>query len=346
MPQKDILTVLRGRQPSTRVPLWLMRQAGRYLPEYRALRGEAQGFLELCLTPELAAEATLQPIRRYPLDAAIIFSDILIVPHALGQCVRFEEGKGPLLDSIRHADRLDDLSLDGFAERLSPVAAAIDAVRRELPAHVALFGFAGAPWTVATYMVEGRGGTGFETIKAWAYREPESFGRLIDLLTEATSKYLVQQIEAGVDVLQIFDSWAGALSTTMLERWGLRPTAEIVRRVKSRHPDIPIVVFPRGIGASYKHYAAVCGCDGLSLDTAVPSAWAAAELQPAMAVQGNLDPVALVAGGGAMKHEAENILHNLARGRFIFNLGHGILPQTPPEHVAELCHIVHAWPAS
>jgi uroporphyrinogen decarboxylase len=192
-------------------------------------------------------------------------------------------------------------------------------------------------------MVEGRGGTDFETIKAWAYGEPESFGRLIDLLVEATSVYLQQQIQAGAEVLQIFDSWAGVLSGPMLDRWGLQPTSEIIRRVKAAHPDVPIIVFPRGIGASYKRYAAICGCDGLSLDTTVPTAWAAAELQPMLAVQGNLDPLALVAGGVAMASEAEGILESLSKRRFIFNLGHGIVPQTPPEHVAELCRLVHDW---
>jgi uroporphyrinogen decarboxylase len=323
-----------------------MRQAGRYLPEYRAVRARARSFLGMCLTPELAVEVTLQPIRRYPLDAAIIFSDILIVPHALGQRVTFEEGQGPLLEPVQRADQLEGLTLTGFAERLAPVGTAIGSVRRELPAHVALFGFAGAPWTVASYMIEGRGGTDFATIKTWAYREPDSFDRLIDLLTEATSVYLLQQIDAGAEVLQIFDSWAGVLSGSMLERWGLRPTSEIIRRVKAAHPDVPIIVFPRGIGASYKRYAAVCGCDALSLDTTVPTAWAAAELQPALAVQGNLDPLALVEGGAAMENEAGHILESLGRGPFIFNLGHGVVPQTPPEHVAELCRLVHSWKPS
>ncbi len=342
MTRKNVLSVLRKQKPS-RVPIWLMRQAGRYLPEYRALRSQAKSFLDMCLTPELAVEVTLQPIRRYPLDAAIIFSDILVVPHGLGQRVSFEEGRGPLLEPIRRADQLEELSLAKVTEQLAPVAAAIGAVRRELPADVALFGFAGAPWTVASYMVEGHGGTDFETVKAWAYEEPESFGRLIDLLVDATSVYLLQQIEAGAEVLQIFDSWAGVLSGPSLERWGLRPTSEIVQRVKEAYPDVPVVVFPRGIGASYERYAVDCGCDGLSLDTTVPTAWAASQLQSIMAVQGNLDPLALVAGGSAMEGEAENILESLGHGPFIFNLGHGIVPQTPPEHVAELCRLVHRW---
>ncbi len=341
-PEKPVIAALK-RRAGAQVPIWLMRQAGRYLPEYRAVRAQANSFLELCFTPELAVEVTLQPIRRFPLDAAIIFSDILVIPHALGQTVKFEDGQGPRLDPIRSGGDVRKLSLDRLTTTLAPVATAIAAVRRELPEGVALFGFAGAPWTVASYMVEGAGGSDFAIAKAWAYREPESFGLLIELLVDATTAYLLQQIEAGAEILQIFDSWAGALSPAALERWALQPTAEIVRRVKAKRPDVPIVVFPRGIGASYARYAAECGCDGLSLDTTVAPEWAAAALQPSMTVQGNLDPLALVAGGGAMREEAMRILERLGAGPFIFNLGHGILPQTPPEHVAALCELVHGW---
>lgn len=339
---KDLVRALR-RQPVPQVPIWLMRQAGRYLPEYRALRERSKSFLEMCLTPELATEATLQPIRRYPLDAAIIFSDILVVPHALGQGVTFVEGQGPLLEPIQRAGQLRDLSPGRVLETLAPVAAAIGAVRRALPPHVVLIGFAGAPWTVATYMVEGRGGSDFATVKGWAYRDPDSFDALISLLVEATSAYLLQQVEAGAEVLQLFDSWAGVLSPLALERWGLRPTAEIVQRVRAAHPEVPVIVFPRGVGASYKRYAAACGCDGLGLDTAVPLDWAAAELQPLACLQGNLDPLVLLAGGVAMRAEATEILRRLGGGPFVFNLGHGILPQTPPEHVAALCRLVKGW---
>lgn len=320
-----------------------MRQAGRYLPEYRVLREQARSFLQFCLTPELAVEATLQPLRRYPLDAAIIFSDILVVPHALGQAVSFEEGRGPQLEPVRRADDLSRLSGNRLAEILGPVESAIRMVRRELPATTALFGFAGAPWTVASYMVEGGSSTGFETVKSWAYREPDSFQILIGLLVDATAAYLCRQAAAGADVLQIFDSWAGVLPAPEVERWCLEPTAEIVRRVRAAHPDLPIVAFPRGIGASYLRYAAACGCDGLNLDTGIPTSWAATQLQPHCALQGNLDPLLLVTGGPAMREAAERILQDLSRGPFIFNLGHGIVPQTPPEHVAELCRIVHAW---
>jgi uroporphyrinogen decarboxylase len=340
--EKPVIAALR-RQATPQVPIWLMRQAGRYLPEYRAVRAQAKSFLDLCFTPELAIEVTLQPIRRFPLDAAIIFSDILVVPHALGQAVTFEEGQGPLLTPVRSGDELRRLSLDRLEETLAPVAAAITAVRRELPASVALFGFAGAPWTVASYMVEGRGGSEFAVAKGWAYRDPESFGALIDLLVEATTAYLLQQITAGAEILQIFDSWAGALSPAALECWALRPTAEIIRRVRVRHPETPIVVFPRGIGAAYARYALECGCDGLSLDTGVAPDWAASTLQADVTVQGNLDPLALVTGGNALRIEATRILEQLGTGPFVFNLGHGILPQTPPEHVAVLCDLVHGW---
>jgi uroporphyrinogen decarboxylase len=339
---KDLVRALR-RQPVPQVPIWLMRQAGRYLPEYRALREQAPSFLEMCLTPELAAEVTLQPVRRYPLDAAIIFSDILVVPHALVQHVMFVEGQGPRLEPIRRIEQLRELSPARAPQTLAPVAAAIGAVRRALPAHVALIGFAGAPWTVATYMIEGCGGSDFATVKGWAYRQPDSFDALIALLVEATSAYLLQQVEAGAEILQIFDSWAGALSATALERWGLRPTAEIICRVREVHPQVPVIVFPRGVGASYKRYASGCGCDGLGLDTAVPPDWAAAELQPLVCLQGNLDPLALLSGGAAMETETTEILRRLSDGPFIFNLGHGILPQTPPEHVAELCQLVKGW---
>lgn len=337
-----ILLALR-RRPSSHVPIWLMRQAGRYLPEYRALRDRGGSFLDFCLSPDLAVEATLQPLRRFPLDAAIIFSDILVVPHALGQTVAFEEGRGPRLEPLRRADDLTRLSIDRLAQILAPVETAIRTVRLELAGQTALFGFAGAPWTVASYMIEGGSSSDFVSVKSWAYREPESFQALIDLLVEATSQYLCRQAEAGADVLQLFDSWAGILPAAALERWCLEPTMEIVNRVKVAHPKVPIVVFPRGIGASYLRYADACGADGLSLDTTVPTEWAATQLQSRCTLQGNLDPLLLVTGGDAMRDAAEQILERLAGGPFIFNLGHGIVPQTPPDHVAELCEIVHGW---
>jgi uroporphyrinogen decarboxylase len=339
-----LIDVLQGRS-SPVTPVWFMRQAGRYLPEYRALREKTGGFMEMCLTPELAAEITLQPLRRYPLDAAILFSDILMVPHGLGQNVRFEDGQGPILEAINPAAGLDRLDRDRFGERLAPVMAAVRLIRAQLPKSIALLGFAGAPWTVASYMIEGGSSRDFEKAKSWAYGDPLGFGRLIQLLVEVTADYLAAQVEAGVDVLQIFDSWAGALAAPQLEQWGLKPTAEIVRRVKARHPDIPIIVFPRGVGASYASYAVNCDCAALSLDQSVPLDWARDALQPHKILQGNLDPMLLVQGGAAMRQETERILSRIGKGRFVFNLGHGIMQTTPPEHVAELCEIVHAWRA-
>jgi len=341
-PAKSLLQVLQG-QAVPQVPIWLMRQAGRYLPEYRAVREKAGSFLELCSTPELAAEVTLQPLRRFGLDAAIIFSDILVVPAALGQSVAFEEGHGPVLEPVRTPQDLARLSKARFDETVQPVGEAIALVREKLPPSVALFGFAGAPWTVASYMVEGGGGGDFSAVKAWAYRDPDTFARLIDLLVEVTAEYLLQQIDAGADVLQIFDSWAGVLPDAALELWALRPTAEIVRRVQARRSEVPIVVFPRGIGAGYVRYVDECDCAGLSLDTGVAPTWAARELQPKKIVQGNLDPLLLVVGGDAMRDAAKRILDVLGERRFIFNLGHGILPQTPAGHVADLCALVHDW---
>jgi len=320
-----------------------MRQAGRYLPEYRAVREKAGSFLDLCFTPELAAEVTLQPLRRFGLDAAIIFSDILVVPAALGQRVTFEEGHGPVLEPVRTPKDVAQLSKERFDATLRPVAEAIALVRQKLLPAAALFGFAGAPWTVASYMVEGGSGGDFATVKTWAYRDPDSFAGLIDLLVEVTAEYLLQQVDAGADVLQIFDSWAGVLPEAALERWALRPTTEIVRRVGAKRPGVPIVVFPRGIGANYLRYANECDCTGLGLDTTVSPVWAALELQPKKIVQGSLDPLLLVVGGDAMRDAAKRILDSLGDRRFIFNLGHGILPQTPPDHVADLCSFVHDW---
>jgi uroporphyrinogen decarboxylase len=319
-----------------------MRQAGRYLPEYRAVREKASGFLDMCLTPELAAEVTLQPLRRFPLDAAIIFSDILVIPHALGQKVTFEEGRGPVLEPLRTADDLGRLSALRVAEILAPVEAALRRVAGMLPEGAALIGFAGAPWTIASYMIEGGSSRDFTEVKRWAEGDPASFRRLIELLVEVTSEHLVRQVDAGAEALQIFDSWASALVERGLEEWALAPTTEIVRRVKAARPDVPIIVFPRGVGTQYAIYPE-SGCDALSLDPVVPLDWARRELQPRVALQGNLDPMLLVAGGEAMHEEATRILATLAGGPFVFNLGHGIVPQTPVEHVAELCALVHGW---
>ena len=339
---KPILRVLSGRRCSP-PPIWLMRQAGRYLPEYREVRAQAKGFLDFCFSPDLAVEATMQPIRRFGLDGAILFSDILVVPHVLGQDVSFVEGSGPQLVPIRNASDFGRLSAEGFKDRLAPVFETLRRLRQVLPQETTLIGFAGAPWTVASYMVEGHGGTGFAMAKRMAYGEPALFGRLIDLLVETTTGYLEGQIEAGAEALQIFDSWAGNLAETELRRWSVEPLARIVARLKARHPDVPVILFPRGAGLLYGEFARIPGVAGLSLDNNIPLAWAAAELQPHAALQGNLDPILLLIGGEPMRREIRRILEGLGRGPLIFNLGHGILPETPPEHVSELVELVRGW---
>lgn len=338
-PTKNFLRVLAG-ETAAPPPVWLMRQAGRYLPEYRAARARAKTFLELCFTPDLAAEVTLQPIRRYGFDAAILFSDILVVPHALGRRVGFVEGEGPKLDPIRSAD-LNQLKTGDVRKVLAPVFETVRILHRRLPADVALIGFAGAPWTVATYMVEGGSGHDFAAVKRFALGDPKNFGRLIDVLVEATAEYLIAQVEAGAEALQLFDSWAGVLSEPEFRRWSIAPTHAVVAKVKASHPEIPIVGFPRGAGMMYADYACETGIDAVSLDTGVPLAFARA-LQAKNPVQGNLDPQLLAVGGDAMRRGIREIVVALGGGPFVFNLGHGIVPETPPENVAELVRIVRA----
>jgi uroporphyrinogen decarboxylase len=332
---KTMLRSLAG-DVAARPPVWLMRQAGRYLPEYRKVRAGVASFLELCYTPELAVEVTLQPIRRYALDAAILFSDILVVPDALGQNVAFREGEGPVLEPIRSDDDVARLRPAGIHERLAPVYETVRRLAAALPKEVALIGFAGAPWTVATYMVEGGTSRNFHRIQLWAYRDPAGFARLIDCLVAATIEYLSAQIEAGVEIVQLFDSWAGVLPEPGFERWVVAPTSRIVTALRQRHPDVPIIGFPRGAGLLYPHYFAATGVDAVSLDTTVPLAFARDTLQTIGTVQGNLDPLLLVNGGAAMSAATKAILGALTRGPFVFNLGHGIVPETPPDHVAEL----------
>jgi uroporphyrinogen decarboxylase len=344
MVTKPLIGALTG-QIGSPTPIWLMRQAGRYLPEYRQTRAKAASFLEFCFTPDLAVEASLQPIRRFALDGAILFSDILVLPHALGRKVVFVEGKGPLLEPLRTHQELDRLTLAAVRENLAPVFETLIRLRRELPKDVTLIGFAGAPWTVACYMVEGEGSSDFQGVRRLAYREPEMFARLIDLLSDATIDYLSAQIEAGAEALQIFDSWAGSLAEAELRRWSLAPLTRIVAALKQRHPGVPVILFPRGAGVLYREFALASGAAALSLDSSLPLAWAAAELQGRTALQGNLDPLLLVEGGEAMRQEAERILRVLGHGPFVFNLGHGVLPDTPPEHVAELVGLVRGWKA-
>ncbi len=315
-------------------PVWFMRQAGRYLPEYKRTRVEAGSFLDLCYNPRLAAEVTLQPIRRYGFDAAILFSDILVVPDALGQGVRFVEGEGPQLDSIRAAEGLVVLKPGGAHRKFAIVAETVQRLRQDLPAETALIGFCGAPWTVATYMVEGAGSKDQAAARLWAYRDPPGFQKLIDILVAASVEYLCLQVQAGADALQIFDTWAGSLAEHEFERWVVAPTKAIVAGVKAQYPKVPILGFPRGAGASAFSYAEATGVQGISCDTAMPLREIQRTLSGKTVVQGNLDPLLLVAGGDAMDQRIDEIVEALAMNPFIFNLGHGIIPETPPENVA------------
>jgi uroporphyrinogen decarboxylase len=334
--EKPLLRALDGHV-AARPPIWLMRQAGRYLPEYRAIRSRVRGFLDLCYTPDLAVEVTLQPIRRFGLDAAILFSDILVVPHALGAEVGFVEGEGPRLEPIRTAAAVEKLGTARFDERLAPVHAALRGILPELPADVALIGFAGAPWTLAAYMVEGRGSKDFLEPRAMARREPALFQTLIDKLTAAVVRFLRTQAEAGAEVVQLFDSWAGVLPPAEFRRWCIETAREIVAALRASHPRLKVICFPRGAGAGYGEFAARVRPHGLGLDTTVDPAWAAARLTADGAcLQGNLDPVALLAGGDAMLAEADGILAAMAGRPLIFNLGHGVLPPTDPDEVGRL----------
>jgi uroporphyrinogen decarboxylase len=322
-----------------------MRQAGRYLPEYREVRAKAASFLDLCRTPELAAEVTLQPLRRFAFDAAIVFSDILIVPYALGQKVEFVEGEGPKLEPIRDAKAVSRLSRSGAAQALAPVYETIERVVSELPKSVPLIGFCGAPWTVATYMVEGQGSKDQAAARLLAYRDETTFQCLIDLLVDSSAEYLLNQVEAGARVLQIFDSWAGNLPENQFERWCIVPTRRLVEQVKASAPDMPIIGFPRGAGVLAERYAKETGVDAVSCDTSQPVLWIKERLQSLVPVQGNLDPVLLAAGGAQLDRRVGEILEALAPGPFIFNLGHGILPETPIEHVTRLVALVKAGSA-
>ncbi len=340
MPTRRFLAPFAGEVLSP-PPIWLMRQAGRYLPEYREVRAKAGGFLNLCYTPALATEVTLQPIRRYGFDAAILFSDILVVPDALGQAVRFAEGEGPLLDPITDTAGLARLRPEATQHKFALVAETVQRLRQDLPSETALIGFCGAPWTVATYMVEGRGSKDQAAARLWAYRDQEGFQRLIDILVETSIDYLSQQVDAGADVLQIFDTWAGSLPDNEFDRWVVEPTKAIVAALKERHPATPIIGFPRGAGSSALWYVSETGVDGIGCDTAMPPYMMnEAFADENVVVQGNLDPLLLVAGGDAMEERVAEILELMEGRRFIFNLGHGIVPQTPPENVARLVALV------
>ncbi len=338
-PTKPLLRALQGHVLD-HPPLWLMRQAGRYLPEYRQIRERAGAFLDLCLNPELAAEVTLQPVRRFHMDAAILFADILLIPYGLGQGLRFVEGEGPRLTPITNWEGIATLSVDQCRSRLSPVFETVRRVRAEMPEACTLIGFAGAPWTVATYMIEGGGSREFSLVKNFAYRHPDAFALLLDRLIASTADYLIAQAEAGAEVLMIFDSWAGVLSEPDFVKYVVAPTQRVIEQVKARFPQIPFIGFPRGAGLLYPLYTAATGVAGIGLDTTVPLTFAAENLQPLATVQGNLDPEVLRAGGARMVTETRRIISALANKAHIFNLGHGIHKDTPPDHVAELAKVV------
>ncbi len=333
-PDKPFLRVLSGARERV-PPLWLMRQAGRYLPEYRAIRERAGGFLDMCFDPRLATEITLQPIRRFGFDVAILFSDILVVPLALGRPVSFVEGEGPKLDP------LNESSLHGLSEqidhaRLAPIYETIGRVKEKLPGDVALLGFCGAPWTLATYMIAGGSSSDQRPARLFAYEFPDAFARLIDVLIEASASYLIRQFAAGVDAVQIFDSWAGVLPAGQFRQWCIEPCARIVEAVRREIPDARIIGFPRGAGSELEAYLETVAVDAIGLDWTVELSFARDRIQTRRPIQGNLDPLALLAGGAALDRSIDAILEAFAGGPFIFNLGHGVLPETPVAHVEQL----------
>lgn len=322
-----------------RPPVWIMRQAGRYLPEYRELRGRVETFLDLCYNPGLASEVTLQPLRRFDLDAAILFSDILVVPDALGQAVTFETGEGPRLEPLTPA-RVATLRPEKVVPQLGVVLDTVARVEAALSPEKTLIGFCGAPWTVATYMIAGQGSTDQAAAKLFAYRYPEAFAGLLDVLVEASAAYLVAQLRAGAHAVQIFESWASNLDQASFEAWVIEPNRRIVEKVRAAVPGAAVIGFPRGAASHLSAYAAATGVDVVGLDQAVPAGVADRALPAGMGVQGNLDPVRLVAGGAQMERRAEEIIEAFTDRPHIFNLGHGILPETPVEHVSELIRVV------
>jgi len=336
--EKPLLSVLRGERRDP-VPMWMMRQAGRYLPEYRQLREEKGSFLDLVYDSDAAAEITLQPLKRFPeLDAAILFSDILIIPFAIGQNLTFVSGEGPRLTPPLVSAALDDLT--PFLARLEPIYETVRKVKAALEPSKTLIGFSGSPWTVATYMVAGQGSRDQSEARRLAYADPARFSEIVERIEAVTLDYLSGQVEAGAEAVQLFDSWAGSLSPAQFEQWVVAPTKRLVEALKSRHPDVPIIGFPKGGGGKLAHYAEATGVDAIGLDETVDPAWAAEELPAGLPVQGNLDPLALAAGGNQLETSVRGILDALASRPHIFNLGHGILPDTPVAHVEQLIELV------
>lgn len=337
-----MLRALQGGS-TPRAPFWFMRQAGRYLPEYREIRKKAGSFLDLCFAPDYATEVTLQPVRRFDMDAAILFSDILVVPYGLGQTLDFVEGEGPRLGILRRPEDFDNLDFAGCTQKLKPVYETVSKVRKALAFDKALIGFAGAPWTVACYMIQGQGDGEFSAARAFALSRPEECDVLLDRLADVTASHLLHQIAAGADAVQIFDSWAGLLPEPLFKRCVILPTRKIVDTIRKSYPDFPIIGFPRGAGCLYPAYYTKTGVSAVGLDTQVPLSWALREMGPETCLQGNLDPAVLLAGGRVLEDEARRIL-TLTHGRpFIFNLGHGVLKETPPAHVEQLSNILRAF---
>jgi uroporphyrinogen decarboxylase len=332
---KPLLDVLDGCRAAV-PPVWLMRQAGRYLPEYRAVREQAGGFLDLVFNPALAAEVTLQPLRRFGFDAAILFSDILVVPYALGQGLSFAAGEGPQLDPISDRNDFSKLAIELDQDALARIYETVAVVKDRLEPQVALLGFCGAPWTVATYMVAGRGTPDQAPARLFAYRDRAAFGVLIDVLVEASAAYLVGQLQAGADAVQIFDTWAGTLSADECQRWCIEPVQRVVAKVREAIPQARIIGFPRGAGTMLPRYAAETGVSAVGLDWMIDPVFAREQVQSRLPVQGNLDPLALVAGGSALERAVDLTMEAFAGGPFIFNLGHGIVPETPIAHVEQM----------
>jgi uroporphyrinogen decarboxylase len=332
---KSLLRVLKGERQAV-PPVWMMRQAGRYLPEYRAVRERAGGFLDLCFNPELAAEVTLQPVRRFDFDAAILFSDILVIPLALGRKLWFVEGEGPRLEPLADAKALLSVKREADAKLLAPIYETVRRVKRELEPKTALIGFCGAPWTVATYMIAGQGTPDQMPAKNLAAREPKAFQYLIDCLVDASVDYLSNQLEAGADVVQIFDTWAGSLPAPDFERWCVHPTKRLVGKLREKYPSAKVIGFPRGAGQNIPRYVDETGVDAVSLESGIDRKFARDKIQTRVPVQGNVDPLLVLEGGAALDREVDDVLNSFAGGPFIFNLGHGIVPATPIAHVEQM----------
>lgn len=343
---KPILDVLQRKTPA-RVPFWLMRQAGRYLPEYRDLRAQAGGFLDLVYNPALASEVTVQPLRRFGMDAAILFSDILVVPHALGQSVAFEKGEGPKLDPIASVEDFAKLDIGRIDTRCQPVFETVSRTRDRMAKEgfdeTALIGFCGSPWTVICYMIEGKGSRDFDRARQWALTDPKSFQTLTNIVVEASVKYLSGQIRAGAEAIQLFDSWSGVLDSDQFQRWVIEPTKTIVAALKKDFLHIPVIGFPRGAGIKTISYAHQTGIDCIGLDQTIDPAWAAHHLQSILPVQGNLDNVRLLAGGKALDDGLRDIYEALGKHPFIFNLGHGVIKETDIAHIEHLAKTVKGW---